>query len=96
MEGASNSFIPPRGGGGAGRGTPLYRPYKYVPPKRVGVCAVSVWKRGVDFGLDSDMVFEETAGLYVYLSFSFQMNMKEKYSNSKWILRNLFTTAQAF
>ena len=42
------------------------------------------------------MVFEETAGLYVYLSFSFLMNMKEKYSNSKRILRNLFTTAQAF
>ena len=82
MEGASNSFIPPRGGGG-GRGTPLYRPYKYVPPKRVWVLPRFGLKTGVDFGLESDMVFEETAGLYVYLSFSFLMNMKEKYSNSK-------------
>ena len=82
MEGASNSFIPPRGGGGAGgRGTPLYRPYKYVPPKRVWVLCRFGLKTGVEFGLD--MVFEETAGVYVYLSFSFQMNMKEKYSNSK-------------
>ena len=80
MEGASNSFIPPSGGEG---GTPLYRPYKYVPPKRVWVLCRFGLKTGVDFGLDSDMVFEETAGVYVYLSFSFQMNMKEKYANSK-------------
>ena len=79
MEGASNSFIPPVGGGG----TPLYRPYKYVPPKRVWVLCRFGLKTGVDFGLESDMVFEETAGVYVYLSFSFQMNMKEKYANSK-------------
>ena len=38
IKGASNSFIPPGGGGGGGGGgTPLYRPYKYVPPKRVWV-----------------------------------------------------------
>ena len=84
MEGASNLFIPPRGGaGGGGRGTPLYRPYKYVAPKRVWVLRCFGLKTGVDFGLESDMVFEETAGVYVYLSFSFQMNMKEKYANSK-------------
>ena len=26
----------PRGRGGGGRGTPLYKPYRYVPPHRVG------------------------------------------------------------
>ena len=28
-----------------GRGTPLYKLYVYVPPHRVGFCAVFVWKR---------------------------------------------------
>ena len=28
-----------------GGSTPLYKPYRYVPPHREGVCAVSVWKR---------------------------------------------------
>ena len=28
-----------------GEVTPLYRLYRYVPPQRVGFCAVSVWKR---------------------------------------------------
>ena len=52
-----------------------------MAPKRVWVLCRFGLKTGVDFGLD--MVFEETAGVYVYLSFSFQMNMKEKYANSK-------------
>ena len=30
------SVIHPKGGGGGGRGTPLYKPYRYVPPHRVG------------------------------------------------------------
>ena len=48
----------------------------------MGLCRFGL-KTGEDFGLESYMVFEETAGVYVYLSFSFQMNMKEKYANSK-------------
>ena len=52
---------PTPGGGG---GTPLYKPYRYVPPQRVGflcrfslkTCIVNVW---------------------TYLSFQFQMNKKK-------------------
>ena len=76
-------LFPPEGGGAGGRGTPSFKPYKYVPPKRVWVLCRFGLKTGVDFGVESDMVFEETTGVYVYLSFSFQMNMKEKYANSK-------------
>ena len=35
--------LTPRGGGGVV--TPLYKPYRYVLPHRVGFCAVLVWKR---------------------------------------------------
>ena len=47
----------PRGGGG----TPLYKPYKYVPPLRVGFLRRFGLKRGIDFahfGLESGMVYE--------------------------------------
>ena len=30
------SVIHPKGGGGRRRDTPLYKPYRYVPPHRVG------------------------------------------------------------
>ena len=46
------------------------------------------------FGLESGMVFDRTTGVYevILISFQFQMTTgkKEKYENSKWILRNLF------
>ena len=33
--------------GGGGRGsTPLDKPYRYVPPKRQGFCAVQAWDKG--------------------------------------------------
>ena len=37
-------FVPGVGGGGGG--TPLYKPYRYVPPQRVGLFfAALFWKR---------------------------------------------------
>ena len=50
----------PRGGGG---GTPLYKPYRYVPPHRVGFLRRFGLKTGVHFahfGLESGMLFEGT------------------------------------
>ena len=52
-------------------GTPLYKPYRYVPPQRVGLFfRRSSLKTGIDFadfahfGLESGMVFKGTAGVY--------------------------------
>ena len=36
-----------RGGGGT---TPLYKPYRYVPPQRVGLLRRFGLKTGIDFG----------------------------------------------
>ena len=63
-------------------GIPLYKPYRYVPPQRVGFLGLFGLKMGVDFvhfGLESGLVFEGTKGAYeiVYLSCQFQMNKKE-------------------
>ena len=58
---ASNA---PRGRGG---GTPLYKPYRYVPPHRVGFLRRFGLKTGIHFahfGLESGMVFEGTTGVY--------------------------------
>ena len=47
--------------------TPLYKPYKYVPPHRVGVSAPFWSETGIHFahfGLESGMVFEGTRGVY--------------------------------
>ena len=41
--------------------TPLYKPYRYVPPQRVGFLRRFGLKTDIDFAhfsLDSDMVFE--------------------------------------
>ena len=48
-------------------GTPLYEPYKYVPPQRVGVLRLFSLKTGIHFahfGLESGVVFEGSRGLY--------------------------------
>ena len=48
-------------------GTPLNKPYKYVPPNRVGFLRLLGLKTGIDFahfGLQSGMVFEGTMGVY--------------------------------
>ena len=46
-----------------GEGAPLYKPYRYVPPHRVGFLRRIGLKTGIHFarfGLESGMVFEET------------------------------------
>ena len=48
-------------------GTPLYKQYRYVPPHRVGFLRRFGLKTGIHFahfGMESGMVFEETAGAY--------------------------------
>ena len=53
--------------GGEGGGTPLYKPYRYVPPHRVGFLRRFGLKTSTDFthfGLESGMVFEGTTGVY--------------------------------
>ena len=44
---------PGLGGGGAGDGggTPLYKPYRYVPPQRVRFLHLIGLKTGIDFAL---------------------------------------------
>ena len=45
-----------------GRGTPLYFPYRYMPPQRVGFLRRFGLKTGIDFayfGLNSGMVLRE-------------------------------------
>ena len=48
-------------------GTSLYKPYRYVPPHRVGFEGLFGLKTGIHFahfGLESVMVFEGTTGVY--------------------------------
>ena len=54
------------GGGGVG-GLPYIRPYRHVPPQRVGCFRRFGLKTGIDFthfGLESGMVFNGTTGVY--------------------------------
>ena len=54
--------VPPGGGD-----TPLYKPYRYVPPQRVGFLRRFGLKTGTEFAhfsLESGMVFEETTQVY--------------------------------
>ena len=56
-------YITPGGGGG----TPLYKPYRYVPTQRVRFLVLFGLKTGIHFahfGLESGMVFERTTGVY--------------------------------
>ena len=86
-EGASatgTGWAPPPGG------TPLYKPYKYVPRQWVGFLRLFGLKTGIDFahfGLESGMVFEETTWVYqgIYRFNSKLVRKKEKYANSKWM-----------
>ena len=61
---------------------PLYKPYRYVLPQRVGVLRRFGLKTSIDFahfGLESDMIFKGTTGVYerIYF-FQFQMSKKER------------------
>ena len=64
---------------GGGGGTPLNKPYRYVPQNRV-----EFLRR---FGLKTDCVSERTTGVYehFYRFNSKWVRKKEIYANSKWI-----------
>ena len=52
---------------GVGLGTPLYKPYRYVTPQRVGFLRLFRLKTGIDFapfGMQSGMVFEGTTAVF--------------------------------
>ena len=56
----SERSFPPAGG------TPLYRPYRYVPPQREGILRRFGLITGIDFAhfsLETGMVFEGTTGV---------------------------------
>ena len=55
------------GGGGGGGGNPLYMPYRFVPPQRIGLWRSSGLKMGIDFGLESGMAYEGTTVVYQYV-----------------------------
>ena len=58
--------------------TPLYKPYSYMPPYRVGFLRRFGLKTGIHFahfGLESGMVFEGTTGVYERIY----------HFNSKWV-----------
>ena len=77
---------------GGGGDTPLYKPYRYVPPHRVGVLRRFGLKTGIDFAdfvLESGMVVEGTTEVYERI-YSKWVRKREKYVNSKWILSNIF------
>ena len=59
-----------RGGGGGNR---LYKPYSYVPPQRVWFLDLFALKTGVNFSLESSMVFERAMGAYKRI---FRINFK--------------------
>ena len=61
---------------------PLYKPYRYVPPQRVGFLRRFGLKTSIDFdhfGLESGLIFKGTTGVYerIYF-FQFQMSKKER------------------
>ena len=73
-------------------GTPINKQYRYVPPHRVGFLRRFGLKTGLHlahFGLESDMVFKGTTGVYesIYRFNSKWVRKKEKHGNSKWIWR---------
>ena len=51
--------------------TPLYKPYRFVPPQRVGFLRHFGLTTGMDFGhsgLEPGMVFEGTTAVNVFLT----------------------------
>ena len=69
---------------------------RYVPPQRVSFLRRFGLKMGLDFAhfaVESGIVFEKTKGMYERIQepiLTYYKKLKEKYANSKWILRNLF------
>ena len=73
-----------------GGNTPLYKPYRYVPPHLVGVLRhfglKTVFYKLCPFWSGIGYGFRGNYGsVYTYLSFQFQMSKIEKYANSKGI-----------
>ena len=71
------------GEAGGGGSTPLYKPYRYVPPQRVGFLCLFGLKTGIHFapfGLESGVVFEGTTGVYERI---LQRRNKTESQNSK-------------
>ena len=73
-----------------GGGTPLYKPYRYVPPQRVGFLGIFGLKTGTHFAhfdMESGMVFEGTTRVYesFYCFNSKWERKKDNYANSRWI-----------
>ena len=78
-----NHILRPPPPGGA---TLLYKPYRHVPPQRVGFLRRFGLKTGIDFahfGLESSMVFEGTTVVHegIDRSNSKWVRKKEKYAN---------------
>ena len=65
-------------------GTPLFKPYRYVPPQGYGFLR--------RFGLKSGIIFERITAVYerIYRFNSKWERKKEKYANSKRNSRNIF------
>ena len=86
-----NLCVCPWGIGGGG--TPLYKPYRYVPPQRVGFLCRFGLKMSIDFvhfGLESGMLFEGTTGMYdihvvFIISIPNDIRETEKYVNSYFL-----------
>ena len=87
-----NLCVCPWGIGGGG-GNQIYKPYRYVPPQRVGfLCRFGV-KMGIDFvhfGLELGMVFKGTTGMYdihvvFIISIPNDIRETEKYVNSYFL-----------
>ena len=68
-----------KGPGRGGGGTPLYKPYRHVPPHQVGFFA--------PFWSENGYGFRGNYGVYecTYRFNSKWVSKKEKYANSKWI-----------
>ena len=67
-------------------GAPLYEPYRYAPPQRVGFLRCFGLKKGrglAHFGPESGMVFQGTTGMYerIYPFNSKWVRKKEKWAN---------------
>ena len=66
-----------------GGGTPLYKPYRYVPPHRVGFLRRFGLKTGIHFGVyilvwNRVWFSRELRSVWTCLSFQFQMSKKER------------------
>ena len=50
-----------------GGGTPLYKPYRYMPPHRVGFLSCFGLKTGIHFSHFWELGFKGTTGVYEHI-----------------------------